>query len=140
MKTTKMLDTDNNSFCDRETTCSTVSWYKKSETKLGKQLEITNYILYCRLDNNTFKLCRTDSIYWLKRRLYYSCAAFKSITQPKMTTLFDILDCVPGYNSLFCNLPCKHPQYGENCQRECNCNLLKCHHIKGCLDTAGKRN
>ena len=57
-----------------------------------------------------------------------------------MTTLFDILDCVPGYYSLFCNLPCKYPQYGENCQRECNCNLLKCHHIKGCLNTAGKRN
>ena len=36
---------------------STVSWYKKSETKLGKQLEIPNYILYSRLGNKKYTLC-----------------------------------------------------------------------------------
>ena len=35
----------------------TVSWCKKSETKLGKQLEMTNYILFSRLCNNG--ICQT---------------------------------------------------------------------------------
>ena len=28
------------------------AWYKKSEAKLGKQLETTNYTLYSKLGNN----------------------------------------------------------------------------------------
>ncbi|XP_062598494.1 uncharacterized protein LOC134259914 [Saccostrea cucullata] len=37
-----------------------------------------------------------------------------------------------GYFGTDCVLPCRYPNYGADCQKECNCDKNFCHHVSGC--------
>eukprot|EP00105_Crassostrea_gigas_P011581 XP_011427316.1 PREDICTED: uncharacterized protein LOC105328239 [Crassostrea gigas] len=41
-------------------------------------------------------------------------------------------DCIPGYFGNDCNITCRYPNYGQNCQLECICGKKFCNHISGC--------
>ncbi|XP_056013518.1 uncharacterized protein LOC125648793 [Ostrea edulis] len=41
-------------------------------------------------------------------------------------------DCKSGYIGENCDLPCRYPSYGVDCQLECNCNESYCNHKHGC--------
>ncbi|XP_065927976.1 uncharacterized protein [Magallana gigas] len=43
-------------------------------------------------------------------------------------------DCLPGYYKTNCSDPCRYPNYGLRCQKECNCPEKSCHHVFGCPD------
>lgn len=46
---------------------------------------------------------------------------------------FPKIDCSPGYYFPGCNLPCRYPNYGHDCQSEClSCTKQNCNHITGC--------
>ncbi|XP_078328059.1 uncharacterized protein LOC144623503 isoform X2 [Crassostrea virginica] len=40
--------------------------------------------------------------------------------------------CSTGYFGPNCSLPCRHPNYGDECQFECVCGMKNCNHITGC--------
>lgn len=43
------------------------------------------------------------------------------------------IDCIPGYFGFHCNLTCRQPNYGQNCQSECRCTEKEyCNYISGC--------
>lgn len=42
-------------------------------------------------------------------------------------------ECLPGYHFPGCNIPCRFPNYGDDCQSEClSCTKQNCNHITGC--------
>lgn len=43
-----------------------------------------------------------------------------------------ILACKIGFSGLNCSKPCRHPNYGYLCQKQCNCSNDLCNHISGC--------
>lgn len=43
------------------------------------------------------------------------------------------LECVTGFHGPKCEKPCRYPNYGLLCQKECNCTTEQyCNHITGC--------
>lgn len=42
------------------------------------------------------------------------------------------LVCPKGYFGDTCNMPCRFPSYGADCQSECGCRPLDCNHVTGC--------
>nr|XP_022295642.1 uncharacterized protein LOC111105576 isoform X2 [Crassostrea virginica] len=45
--------------------------------------------------------------------------------------------CLPGYYGEKCQLPCRHPNYGQLCQSECACvEDEQCHFINGCVNSS----
>nr|XP_022291021.1 uncharacterized protein LOC111102523 [Crassostrea virginica] len=40
--------------------------------------------------------------------------------------------CVQGFFGENCELPCRYPNYGQDCQLECVCTMELCNHISGC--------
>lgn len=52
-----------------------------------------------------------------------------------------ILGCIPGYSGINCTSLCPYPQYGVDCQRECNCSKDMCDVSTGCQQiTTGNMN
>lgn len=49
-------------------------------------------------------------------------------------SMYIFLDCLPGYYKTNCSDPCRYPNYGLRCQKECNCPEKSCHHVFGCPD------
>uniref|UniRef100_A0A8W8JE21 Uncharacterized protein n=1 Tax=Magallana gigas TaxID=29159 RepID=A0A8W8JE21_MAGGI len=41
--------------------------------------------------------------------------------------------CPPGYHGPLCNMTCRFPNYGEECQLKCLCEEEKCDHTAGCV-------
>ncbi|XP_062579913.1 multiple epidermal growth factor-like domains protein 11 [Saccostrea cucullata] len=44
----------------------------------------------------------------------------------------ELSSCSPGYFGINCSWPCRYPNYGENCQSECNCEKSFCNVTYGC--------
>ncbi|XP_062610864.1 uncharacterized protein LOC134272679 [Saccostrea cucullata] len=44
-------------------------------------------------------------------------------------------ECADGYFGPNCTLPCRYPNYGDNCQSECLCAEELCNHVNGCIIT-----
>lgn len=44
-----------------------------------------------------------------------------------------LAECLPGYHGPLCNMACRYPNYGEECQLQCLCEEEKCDHITGCV-------
>lgn len=42
-------------------------------------------------------------------------------------------ECLPGYHGPLCNMTCRYPNYGEDCQLKCLCEEEQCDHISGCV-------
>lgn len=42
-------------------------------------------------------------------------------------------ECFPGYHGTLCNMTCRYPNYGEDCQLGCLCEEEQCDHISGCV-------
>nr|XP_034333265.1 uncharacterized protein LOC105328248 [Crassostrea gigas] len=40
--------------------------------------------------------------------------------------------CLSGYYGPNCTLPCRFPNYGPECQSECDCDKQQCNHTIGC--------
>ncbi|XP_078339123.1 uncharacterized protein LOC144627100 [Crassostrea virginica] len=40
--------------------------------------------------------------------------------------------CKIGFSGPNCSQPCRHPNYGYLCQKQCNCSNDLCNHISGC--------
>lgn len=40
--------------------------------------------------------------------------------------------CLSGYYGPNCTFPCRFPNYGLECQSECDCDEQQCNHISGC--------
>lgn len=102
-----------------------------------------------------FKIGNTDTTnysYTKKREMFCITNAY-SFTKLSMmlrknvklneihsTTSFEdvlIIVCSPGYHGPFCNMICRYPNYGEDCQLNCLCDEEQCDHITGCV---GKSN
>ena len=47
-------------------------------------------------------------------------------------------DCSIGYYGPNCSRPCRYPNYGEKCQKSCNCKKEYCTNDKGCVNTSGE--
>ncbi|XP_062570265.1 multiple epidermal growth factor-like domains protein 11, partial [Saccostrea cucullata] len=47
--------------------------------------------------------------------------------------IYFISGCDVGYFGLRCELQCRYPNYGSECQSECKCNKLYCDHVSGCF-------
>lgn len=44
-----------------------------------------------------------------------------------------LAECLPGYHGPLCNMACRYPNYGEECQLQCLCEEEQCDHITGCV-------
>lgn len=45
------------------------------------------------------------------------------------------IECSPGYHWPTCNVSCRFPNYGNDCQSECtSCTEENCNHITGCTE------
>lgn len=42
-------------------------------------------------------------------------------------------NCPSGYHGPLCNITCRHPSYGKDCQSECLCGEVQCNPITGCV-------
>ncbi|XP_078325991.1 uncharacterized protein LOC144622861 isoform X1 [Crassostrea virginica] len=40
--------------------------------------------------------------------------------------------CPLGYTGNRCEIPCRYPSFGKDCQSDCNCTEKLCNHIRGC--------
>ena len=47
-------------------------------------------------------------------------------------TILLFLACKIGFSGPNCSQPCRHPNYGYLCQKQCNCSNDLCNHISGC--------
>ncbi|XP_078336231.1 uncharacterized protein LOC144626351 [Crassostrea virginica] len=41
--------------------------------------------------------------------------------------------CPKGYIGKTCDIPCRFPSFGDDCQSMCHCNVDNCNHIIGCF-------
>lgn len=41
--------------------------------------------------------------------------------------------CSPGYHGPLCNMACRYPNYGKECQLQCLCEEEQCNPITGCV-------
>lgn len=58
---------------------------------------------------------------------------FKLILSMSMFNDCTLAECLPGYHGPLCNMACRYPNYGEECQLQCLCEEEKCDHITGCV-------
>lgn len=49
-----------------------------------------------------------------------------------MYTFFSCLECQPGYTGENCDLHCRYPSFGQDCQEDCNCDEKFCDTVNGC--------
>lgn len=49
---------------------------------------------------------------------------------------FSYSGCETGYFGHDCNIPCRYPSYGIDCQSGCVCPREQCDHIIGCSQTS----
>lgn len=42
-------------------------------------------------------------------------------------------NCSKGYHGPLCDITCRYPNYGKDCQSECLCGEEQCDHITGCV-------
>ena len=42
------------------------------------------------------------------------------------------LECQPGYTGQNCDLHCRYPSFGQDCQEDCNCDEKFCDTVNGC--------
>ncbi|XP_062610863.1 uncharacterized protein LOC134272678 [Saccostrea cucullata] len=43
-------------------------------------------------------------------------------------------ECPSGFFGTHCERPCRYPNYGKDCQRECVCHKKLCNHTTGCVN------
>lgn len=46
--------------------------------------------------------------------------------------MFINLACLSGYFGRNCSSQCQYPNYGQQCQNMCDCNVTECNHVTGC--------
>lgn len=46
---------------------------------------------------------------------------------------FDSIGCKVGYYGYNCTTQCRYPNFGEKCQKVCNCTEDLCDHRFGCI-------
>uniref|UniRef100_A0A8W8JFZ4 EGF-like domain-containing protein n=1 Tax=Magallana gigas TaxID=29159 RepID=A0A8W8JFZ4_MAGGI len=61
----------------------------------------------------------------------YQCCSSSSIS---MNDSVKSDNCATGFYGPKCEFPCRHPNYGELCQLECECKEQYCNHITGCQE------
>lgn len=62
--------------------------------------------------------------------LEYTLILFLNLLQNRI--IFAYTECLPGYHGPLCNMACRYPNYGEECQLQCLCKEEQCDHITGC--------
>nr|XP_022292857.1 tyrosine-protein kinase receptor Tie-1-like [Crassostrea virginica] len=59
----------------------------------------------------------------------------ESTSQSKSNKTYNT-KCQPGYTGQNCDLHCRYPSFGQDCQEDCNCDEKFCDTVNGCNDTA----
>ncbi|XP_052710932.1 multiple epidermal growth factor-like domains protein 10 [Crassostrea angulata] len=67
-------------------------------------------------------------------RVFFVVGAFIFTTVMTEVELYSNQKCATGFYGPKCELPCRHPNYGELCHLKCECIKQYCNHITGCQD------
>ncbi|XP_062573283.1 multiple epidermal growth factor-like domains protein 10 [Saccostrea cucullata] len=83
------------------------------------------FILLCAID----ELPIVSNIDGCLGHVYGCCVGFVWNQQERAC-----VKCQNGYSGINCSEICQYPNYGEDCQNECNCTQEMCDPSKGCQD------